>query len=222
MLVAEHIAAIRGLIKGYSETDAPYSDEYLYKLFTSAAARLIRQREEKNHKMSDWNTPLYGIKLVADVLHGSSCIAGCQVLRTKYKIPRPVTARSKDLIKVFTGSMEELRYIFPSDFKVIQYDSIYKNKLHYTIINDYIYVFNGDPVNIVPRAIFVSGYFTDPSDWSTITACDEDGTETIACFDINNTEYPLDEDLAYPAYQLVLQLLNISLQLRDDRINQQS
>jgi len=222
MLIAEHIAAIRGLIKGYSETDTPYSDEFLYHLFTSAAARLIRQREEKNHNLSDWNTPLYAIKLEVDTIHGYGCLPGCNVLRTKYKIPKPVTARSKDLLKVFTLGMEEIRYINPSDNKAIQYDEIYKNKLHYSIINEYVYIWNGDTVNITPRAVLISGYFTDPSAWSDVTTCTTTGEETNEpCFDINTTEYPLDDDLAYVAYQLTLDLLRITLQIPDDRINQQ-
>lgn len=220
MLIAQHIAILRGLLNKYSETETPYTDEYLYKLFTTAAARLIRQREERNHKQSDWNTPLYSIGLQADTIHGYGCLPGCTVLRTKYKIPKPVTARHKDLLKVYTLDMHEIPYINPADNKTLQYDEVRKGKLHYSIINEYVYIWNGDAANIVPRVILVSGYFTDPSDWSNIQACDEEGNEVAACFDIFTTDYPLDEDLAYPAYQMVLQLLNITIQLPDDRQNQ--
>jgi hypothetical protein len=222
MLIADHIAILRGLIKQHSEVETPYTDQYLYKIFTTAAARLIRQREERNHKQSDWNTPLYSIALVADSIHGYGCLPGCTILRTTYKIPKPVTARHKDLLKVYTLDMQEIPYINPADNKTLQYDEIRRGKLHYSIVNDYVYIWNGDPTNIVPRVILVNGYFTDPSDWANITACDAEGNETTTCFDIFTSDYPLDEDLAYPAYQLVLELLKIPLQLPDDRQNQQA
>ena len=221
MLIAEHIAAIRGLIKGYSETDTPYTDQFLYHLFTTAAARLIKQREEKNHKQSDWNTPLYPVALEAGVIHGLGCIKGCSILKSKNKIPKPVTARNKDLLKVFTLGMKELHYINPSDGGVVNYDRIYKNQLHYSIVNEYLYIWNGDASNIVPRMVLVSGYFTDPSDWSNVISCDDNGVSTdTPCFNISTSDYPLDDDLAYPAYQLVLQALNITIQLREDRKNE--
>jgi hypothetical protein len=211
------------LIKGYSETEAPYSDEYIYHLFTTAAARLIRQREEKNHKQSDWNTPLYAVKLETDTIHGYGCLPGCNVLRTKYKIPKPVTARAKDMLKVYTLGMEEIRYINAADNKAIQLDGVYKNKLHYSIINEYVYIWNGDTTNVVPRAILISGYFIDPSLWSSVTTCTTDGEETnTPCFDTSVSEYPLDADLAYPAYQMTLDILKLSLQIPDDRTNEQA
>lgn len=222
MTIGQHIAALRGLIKQHKETETPFTDEWLYSLFNSAALRLVRQKYDRNFKVSEWNTKLFCIALEASTIHNCDCLPSCTVLKSKYPIPRPVTSRSRDLMQVHTLDHRDIAHTTPSTAYTAQYDEVRKNKLSYSIIDDYIVLWNADTTNVVPKAILVSGYFEDISDWTGIEACDENGNGTgSACYDIFTEDYPLDNDLVDPAYRLVLELLNIPLTIPDDRVNEQ-
>ena len=102
MTIAKHIAVLRGLIRQYSETETPFSDEYLYQIFNAAALRLIRQKLDRNMKLSAWNDKMFCIALEAATIHDCDCLPSCTVLKSKYKIPKPMTTRNRDMIKVHT------------------------------------------------------------------------------------------------------------------------
>lgn len=209
------------MIKKYGETESPYSDEFLYHLFNTAALRLVQQKFNKSYKASDWNTQVFCIATMADTIHNCECLPSCNVLKSKYKIPKPLTSRSRDLIKVHTLDHRDIGYLNPSSAYTYQYDEIRANALAYSIIDEYIVLWNADPDNVVPRAILVSGYFEDISQWSGIEACDENGVTTGACFDIFTNNYPIDNDLIDPAYRMTLEMLRMPVTLLDDRINEQ-
>ena len=91
------------------------------------------------------------------------------------------------------------------------------------MVNGHIIIWNADVTRVRPKAIFVTGYFEDPVEWSKISACDINGEETgNSCFDIYTSEYPIDSDLVDAAYSLVLDKLRLPLQIPEDKRNQSS
>ena len=222
MTIAQHISAIRNLTRQFGETEVPFTDEYLYHLFNASALRLVKQKFDKSYKTSDWNTKVFCISLEASTIHNCECLPSCTVLKSVNAIPRPLTSRSRDLLKVHTLDHRDIAYLDASTAYIYLLDEVRANKLSYSIIDDHVVLWNADTINIVPRAILVSGYFEDISAWSGITACDTNGDTTDSvCFDIFTEDYPLDNDLVDPAYRLVLELLRIPITLPDDRTNQQ-
>lgn len=221
MTIAQHVSALRGLIQGFSETETPFTDERLYHLFNAAALRLVKQKMDKSFKTSDWNTKVFCIALESGTIHNCSCLPSCTVLKSVHPIPRPLTSRSRDLLKVHTLDHRDIAYLNPSTYYTYQWDEVRVNKLSYSIIDDHIVLWNADPENIVPRAILVSGYFEDISAWSGLEACDAEGNPDGVCFDMFTEDYPLDNDLVDPAYRMVLELLRLPVSIPQDRINEQ-
>lgn len=222
MTAAQHISAIRNLMNQHSERESPFTDEFLYHIFNTAALRLIRQKLDRNFKTSDWNTKIYCIALEAGTIHNCECLPSCTVLKSVYPIPKPLTSRNRDLLKVHTLDHRDIAYMNPSTAYTYQYDEVRQNRLSYSIIDGHVVLWNADTTNVVPRAILVSGYFEDVSQWSGVQACDENGVPTgTACFDIFTEDYPLDNDLVDPAYRLTMELLRMPITIPDDRINEQ-
>jgi hypothetical protein len=222
MTIGQHVAALRGLIRQFSESEVPFSDEFLYHLFRAAANSLTRQKLDKNNKMASWVTDFYCIPTEVGKVHGCGCIkAGCDVVKSKDPIPKPMRGRYRDYIKVSTIDGESVGYVDALSWKSIQYDLMRKDKLHYSFVNKHIILWNADIKNMRPKAIVVSGYWEDPSEWSSITSCDGNGTSTNqSCFNVYESDYPIDSDLVDSAYSMVLDKLRVPLSIPEDKRNQ--
>lgn len=222
MKISEITAGLRGLINQYSETDTPYTDAFLYHIFSTASIRLIKQKEERNQKLSDWTLKYYPLALEVAKSHDFGCYPSCDILKTIFKIPKPITARNRDIFKVYTFDHKQIAYVHPSYAPLLQYDEIKKNKLHYSIIDEYVVIWNANVDKVIPRAILVAGRFEDPTQWSEIPYCDKDGNSTEdTCYDIYSEDFPMEGDLIEAAYKICLQMLGITLQIPDDRVNEQ-
>lgn len=220
MTIAEHVAALRALVNQYSEDEAPYSDEFLYHLFKSAANLLVLRKREKSNTLPIWDMRYFCVGTESGTAHDCGCTgAGCNVLKTVYEIPKPLQGRYRPYLKVSTLDHQEIPYIDPNAVSSYQYDQMRKNKIHYSFLNKHIVLWGTDLKR--PKAILVGGYFEDISEWAGKQVCDADGNTTSAsCYSIYDDEYPLDVDLVDTAYQLVLEKLRLPLQIPSDRINE--
>lgn len=220
MTIMQHISAIRNLIKQYSD-DSAFEDEFLFVLLNNANATWLRRKLDNNEKINDWNWPSYCVELEPSLSHDCECVpVGCKVLKTKYKIPKPLLSRNRLLLKVYTIDGKEIESTTEEKIKVSKYDEIKNNQLAYSVYNQKIIIWNGNTNTIVPRAIIIKSLSVDPTEWSTVEACNGNGTPTgDVCFDINSSEFPMDEEYATLVYETVLKLLNITLQVPEDRTN---
>jgi len=222
MLINKITAGLRSLINQYSEVETPFSDHFLYHLFASNAVRLVKQKEEKNHKLSDWTVKYYPLATELAKSHEFGCYPSCDVLKVKYQVPKPITARNRDIIKVYTFDFQEIPYVNPAYAPALQYDEIKKNKVHYSIIDQFIVLWNANTKHIVPKAILVAGRFEDPTLWADIPACDADGNPTnVSCYDPYTEDFPIEGDLIDVCYRMCLELLNLPLQIPSDKLNEQ-
>ena len=214
--INKHISAIRILIKEQTD-DSVYTDQFLYFLLTGAAATINRRNIEKDRKISPWNLPSYCISLEKSKSHDCSCVpVGCDVLSSKTKIPTPLNSDNGPVIKVFTMDHIEIYPVSEEEQKASILHPIKKNKLSYSIVNSKIIVWNGDTVRGIPRNIIVRGLFNDVTEWANIEACEGEGS---CCYDIENDNFPLDEDYAFTAYAMVLSQLGLALQKKSDDNN---
>ena len=218
MTINQHISAIRNLIEEYNQ-DSNYSDEYLYHLFNASAATLIQRKAEKFHKLSEWNVKDFCMDLEKSKAHNCACVPGCVALRTKYEIPKPLIGRNKPLIKFYTVDYEEIPLVTTADVVASKYDAVKSSGLIIVLHNQYGYVYNGTTDPISPKSIIISSYPKDVSEWASIQSCSSNTSNNV-CFDIDNDDYPLDEDMAMLAYQMVLEILNLSFnKVKDDTQN---
>lgn len=220
MTIAYHISAIRNLIKRYSD-DSMYEDEFLYILINTANATWLKRKLENNEKTNDWNWLTYCVELEAGLAHDCNCVqVGCEVLKTKYMIPKPLLAKNRQMLKVFTMGGKEIYPTTDEQLKASKYDEVKLNELAYTIVNNKIVIWNGKPSLLIPRAIVVKTMSVNPTEWATVEMCDTTGHPTGEfCFDIQNSTYPMDEEYATLVYDTVLKQLGFSLQIPENRTN---
>lgn len=224
MTIEKHIAALRALISKHEEDESPYSDEALYHLFTVAAATLMRRKYDKYKAYNDFNMRYFCVGMEKAMVHECNCVSvGCNVMRSKNTIPTPIMGRDKPYLRIMTLDHQDIPHVHASAANALNLDRMREGKLHYSIVNGKVVLWNSRPSRGIPAAILVAGFFEDPSEWSGIQLCDSDGNDTgEVCFDIYSDSYPVDQDLVDAAYSMVLDKLRIPLSKGEDRINEGS
>jgi hypothetical protein len=218
--IKQHIDNIRLLLKEeYNDSDI--SDQFIYSIFNNASKDLIEKKALKFHKMSDFSKSDFCVEMIRSKAHDCSCAPGCQALRTKYQIPKPISARNRDLINLYTLGYEDIPIMKPSEIRSYKFDPVKQDKLFGFVSNQYIYIYNGNVDLISPKAIIVSSFSSDITEWTKIKMCDSSGNPTNQnCFDIKTSEYPLDEELTRLAYRMVKEDLMLNFQKpKDDTAN---
>lgn len=220
MTIEKHIDALLGLINRHGEGEAPFSREFVYHHFTVSAATLMRRKYDRSKSISDFNMAYYCVGMEMGTVHDCNCVdVGCDVMRSKVAIPRPVMGKDRPFIRVMTLDHRDIPHVHASVANAVNLDRTRKGKLHYSIVNNHIILWNSKPG--IPKAILVSGLFEDPSEWAGIELCDEQGDGTgESCYNIAIDDYPVDQDLVDGAYALVLNRLRIPLSIPEDRINE--
>ena len=222
--IGQHIYMLRGFIKQHSD-DTPYTDEYLYDLFAKAAAVINERKASDFRKRSPWNMSTYCIGLCVALSHDCPCIpVGCKVLKSVYEIPKPIISRNRDLIWLRTLDYTEIPYVEAEEVFFRQYDLSFRNKLMFSIFNRRVIIWNAaiSDVKFKPKVIQVTGLFEDPSKWSAVQYCNNDGEEQGECYDVWSDDFPLDANYDMLAYQYVMEALKIPIQLTDDTTNDSS
>ena len=103
MLIAEIIERIQSLYsRGVSSDESRLSDRHVYNKALSVRMQLLAQQIKKKQRISDWNyTVLPCVELIKVPSHECSCLGdlGCDVYRTKFKIPRVMTDANRHYIE---------------------------------------------------------------------------------------------------------------------------
>ena len=151
-------------------------------------AMMIRRDMARNNFMSRHIEQDLGcLKLIR--VNASKCCnfdIDCEVYRTEKKIPRTVRANFKDMI-TYVGGVDGVNTIpvIQSDYvKFIPYDKYTKNQRKAFFIEDYLYIYNPDGLELIN----VRGVFEDPEE---VAKFDCDGTD---CYD-DNMPFPMPADM---------------------------
>ena len=118
----------------------------------------------------------------------------CEVYRTTVKIPKTVRANFKELV-TYVGAVDGIDRIplVQSDYvKFLPYDKFTKNAKKAFFIEDYLYVYNPDGMELIN----VRGVFEDP--------------EEVAKFDCNGTDC-YDENMPFPMPADMVQAITTAL-----------
>lgn len=191
--------------KGVASDDTRLQDRYIYSIMKTSRNTLITQQLKKRQKISDWNyTLLPCIPLIKVDSNSCPCLPalGCQVYRTKYRLPKLLTDYNKHLIEFVMGTEHNV-FISETTREEYLYNSGNKytsQSLKYILEDGYFYVYGKN----VPRVIKAKVLIEDPIELLNFPMlCDEDCEDCQDCSSILDMGFPIDEDMINPLVQMV-------------------
>jgi len=148
MLIADIVERIQSLYsRGVASDESRLSDRHVYNKALSVRMQLISQQLKKKQRLSDWNyTVLPCVELIKVPSHECSCLGdlGCDVYRTKFKIPRVLTDSNRHYIE----------YVMSVDNGM---------KLEETTRQGVLYSKGNKYTGVKPKYLFENGYLYFPS-----------------------------------------------------------
>lgn len=217
MTIRELIQRVQSLYShGVPSDDTRLSNRYIYNKILTVRSKLISDAYRKKQTISQWNyQTIYCVELIKVPRHECPCLPplGCEILRTKEPLPRPLTGLASDLIRNVTTIDRSIK-IDPISIQAVTHQKGNKytsKKLNYFIEAGYLYIVT--PINL--KAIAVTGLFEDPIAVSYYKGiCDCEDCEQ--CIDYLDFEFPLDssmvDTLIELCYNELIVLFNQSLQ----------
>lgn len=221
MQLAEIIQRVQSLYsRGLQSKDTRLTPRHIYSAISTARSILLRQQYNKNQAANQWTyQTIPCIELIKAPIAECPCIPtnGCMILRSKHKIPKPVSGIDKHLIQSVTSLDGNIRFDetnFEND-KYMKGNKYTSTKPDYYFRNEYLYV----TVMRELRVLTVTGLFDDPVAAKKFPSICGDCPE-CECQDIMDMEYPIDGDLVKPLIQLSSdELINLMKQIPEDRNN---
>jgi hypothetical protein len=213
----QHISNLRGLIKNYSRTPEPYTDQFLYEVLCISRAEILKQKLDKFNHLSEENLIRFCMELELIKAHDCNCVPtaiDCLVLRSKYKLPTAITSRNKSRMYIATLDGKEINIMSEKKWRLISDNDVF-GELTGSLVNGYLYIWN---LNKKIKVLQVAGYWSDLSYLQTIPNCDPN-TPTLTCYDPLATPFPLQDEYAQAVYRRSIELLNIPMQAQQDLTN---
>lgn len=197
MKVKEIIQRIQSLYsKGVNSDDSRLSNRHIYNKILTVRARIISQEAKKKQKISAWNyQTIHCIELIQVEAHECPCLPplGCKILRSKFKLPQPLSGLSGDLIKSITSIDRSIKIdeMTPTSMKYQKGNKYSSKKITYFIEDGYIYI--STPTNL--KVISMTALFEDPIEVNKFQGLCEDCVDCNKCTDYLESEFPIDNDL---------------------------
>ena len=213
MLIKEIISNIRGVLShGPASSDSRISERQVYFIIKYLRAKLIKQKADKYHYISDFNYQTFEclpLELVPE--DNCPCYAReCKVLKSTFKLPVILNNRNQLMLKgLWTQGGEKINYATSDEIKRFKYSKTKKEALTFEIINNYLYV-RADPRL---KVVKLTAIFEDPVEINLPSACGEN----VLCFDPETMEFPLDMELVEALNKLTYEeLFNVMLRIPVD------
>jgi len=205
--------------KGVESDDTRLTNRHIYHKMTTTRAKLLTQKVNKKQKISQWDLQtLNCVELVKVKPYECPCLpdVGCEILRTKYELPIPITSLTKHFIESVT-SLEGSINFAETTWTAKKYKKGNKytaNKPDYYIRENYLYITTSKKL----RAISITGLFEDTLEASNYqTICEDDEEDCISFLDMS---FPLSKDLIDTLVELIAKELIIAFnQSREDITN---
>lgn len=184
--------------KGVQSSESRLTSRHIYNKFLTVRATLFYQKANKKQKISDWNyQTLNCVELIEIPAHQCPCIPpiGCEVLRSRYKLPRPITGLNAHLIKAVTSITGELIYSEVS-LKEKQYKKGNKytnNKPDYFIEDGYLFITHLKGSARVLKVVLLPD---DPTESIKFANYCDDCVDCVECESPLDMDFPIDGDMA--------------------------
>lgn len=198
MILREIIQRIQsGYSKGVQKSDSRLTARHVYHKFLTVRARLFYEKSNKKQKISDWNyQTLNCVELIEVPPHQCPCIPplGCEILRSKNKLPRPITNMNAHLIKAVTSITGENIYS-EITLKEKQYKKGNKytsNKPDYFIEDGYLYITHTKGSPRILKVVMLPG---NPLDAREFEGYCDDCPECVECESPLDMDFPIDDEM---------------------------
>lgn len=215
MTIGEVISTFKGLLKEHDSQTGVFGDEYLWKLFCIARARVLANRLRKFNNVNRQNYKTFCMEFEKKRAWECTCITlkNCEVLKSKYEIPRVICGRNKCELEIFTLGNDHFTLIKDRDYPHTQNNDILKNKLFYSIVNNHLILWNTPEDYPVAQ---ITGLWENVEEWDNIQYCSEDDASQANCYDIFTMDSGIDMDLIEAAVPMALEWLKLPLSIIED------
>lgn len=219
--IAHTIDMFRSYIKQTSD-DSVFSDSFLYDVLLSARNDILPKELGSNNpiNINSWKT--FCIAVCPSDFIPCDCITvsgAYTVLKSKQKIPSYLYSRSYRYIQLRTiDNGIKIPYKDPIQGKYMKHKQT-KNKMWFTIINDYLYIVN-HPTNTL-KVVLVHAILEDPRDALLVAYCDNNGNinESANCYDARKDTFSIPLKIENAIMQTALKLIGVTMQMPDDSSN---
>lgn len=212
--IRKELSTFRELIEQVSD-DSNFTDSFLYDIWNKARVTVLKNEISSNGLLSPWNRMRFCIDLEKVKSHNCDCVLeGCEVLKTVYDVPKPVSDKYVGAIEVFTIWGDRIGYSDEPSIKSDQSDTVKKGKRRWSLYNRRIVIWN-DPGLKLP-SIQVNGPWEDILDWQDIQTCDDGDCEDILDIDLGINEHNT-ESILRRAFDLIRPKLELTDDWQQDR-----
>jgi hypothetical protein len=208
MILSDLINRIQAMYsKGVPSDDTRLSQRHIYSKIKTIRARLVSQDANKKQKISAWSYQTIDcIELIPVPTHQCPCLPniGCEILRSKYPIPAPLTNNSYDLIKSVTTVDRSMKIdmINVNAYNSQKGSKYTSKKTNYFIEGAYLYI--STPSNL--RVVSMTAVWEDPFEvekFKTWCEC----SDCVNCMDYTSFDFPVDFDIADTLVEMCAQEL---------------
>jgi len=216
----EHIYAIQNLVnKGSKSDDSDFTNRLVLHFMNVSRVLLLKRKADKKQKFDPSDFQSFCMPLCENSWINCPCLPDidCPILKSKVELPKALVSRSGLYLTVRFLSGKEIGETTPSALQYREYSLTRKTSPAWFIDNNFIYIY-GVPKNKL-KAVYLSGVFIDPTEVSEITLCSEEDED---CLDIYESQYPLSGELIDPMYKMVLEYLQGSMRMPNDKVNNAS
>lgn len=226
MLLEEILQRVQSLYsRGVQSKDTRLTPRHIYSATSTARSILLKQQYNKKQITGRWSyQTLPCVELIKAPVHECPCVpsAGCMILRTKYKIPKPISGIDRHLIQAVTSLDGSVKFE-ETNFEIAKFankgNKYINDKPNYYPYNNYLYLTSIKAL----KAITVLGLFDDIIEAFQFPSLCTDGCIDCQCADIMDIEYPIDGDLVKPLIQIANdELIIIMKQMTEDKGNNAS
>jgi len=207
MLIADIVERIQSLYsRGVASDESRLSDRHVYNKALSVRMQLISQQLKKKQRLSDWNyTVLPCVELIKVPSHECSCLGdlGCDVYRTKFKIPRVLTDSNRHYIEYVMSIENSIRIeeVTRQGVLYLKGNKYTGTKPKYLFENGYLYF----PLKKNPGIVKIKLLAEDPLEAHHYPSICEECQECIDCIATPQHSFDIDGDLIEPLVDICVQ-----------------
>jgi hypothetical protein len=224
MLIKELIARIQSLYsKGVPSDAIRLSERHVYNKLQSVRMQLLSQQLKKKQVVSDWNYSILPcVELIKVPNHECPCLGdlGCDVYRTKFKIPKVLTSYDKHHIS-FVMSIENgirIEEVTRQGVLYLKGNKYTSKRPKYLFENGYLYF----PIDKSPGIVKIKLLAENPLEAKLYPSICEDCEDCIDCTAFSDYEFDIDGDLIEPLIAMTAQeLLAIFAQMKQPKTREE-
>lgn len=206
MTTRQHVYAIKNLLSGGpSSDDFQFSNRLIAHFLQVARTLLIEQKANKYIPISPQSYQSWCVELEKGSYHNccDTPQSNCELLKSTIKIPKFLSTRFGDLIKVTDMNGTPVSKTSPTTQRLSKFSITNKiPKVGYFIHDNYLYIV----ANKSLKKVLLNNVFFDPSEIQTLNC----SSDTGSCIDPFDVDFPIDADLIAPMYELTLKYLTSS------------